>query len=140
MSSVFVIATIICVVGIAFIYKMMLGKVIASPHLISHHMTRYFMGVGLVEMIPIVLLVIGLTKSHRFVGMDEIVVPVILVILFWAAGLFFVFLQRKFSLGAGANKDQKDVVPAIQQLTLITIALMTAIPLVSVICLLMMVI
>lgn len=99
MPYLFVLASIIAVAAISFMYKMVLTRIIVDPDSYSKNMTKFFIGTGIGEVIPIILLVIGLANIQNYTDTEQILLPLILIVVLWVSGIFFIFLQRKFAIG-----------------------------------------
>lgn len=137
MPYLFVFASIIAVAAISFMYKMVLTRIIVDPDSYSKNMTKFFIGTGIGEAIPIILLVIGLANIQNYTDTEKILLPLILIVLLWVSGIFFIFLQRKFAVGGVvAGSKQEDIMPMIRTFSLIAIGLIGAIPIASFIALL----
>lgn len=93
--------------------------------------TIFFITVAIIEIIPILLIIYAFSQQATVTGMDDLIVPGLLVLVFMAVSAFFIFLQSL----VGSPPDQK------QKLTvfaLIAISLSNAIPIVSIVGLIVM--
>lgn len=127
----YVIISAIAVFPVAIAFKVIIEKVKSNQMVYERAVTVFFLTVAIIEIIPILLVVYSFSQHATVAGMDELIVPGLLVLVFMAVGAFFIFLQGK----VGVPEEER------QQLTifsLIAISLSNAIPIISIVGLLMM--
>ncbi|SES87701.1 hypothetical protein SAMN05216389_10316 [Oceanobacillus limi] len=128
---VFVLAAVLAVIPILFFYKINLEKLKENPTLKEKYQTNLFIGVGISEAIPIILIVFGMANMETVGSFDELLIPGMIVILIMAIGSFFVLLQRSVDV----TKENKE---AVNTFSFVSLALMNAIPIISIVSLFMM--
>lgn len=122
----YVIISAIAVFPVAIAFKVIIEKVKSNHMAYERAVTVFFLTVAIIEIIPIILIVYAFSQKTTVAGMDELIVPLLLVFVFMAVSAFFIFLQGK----VGVSKEQR------QQLTvfsLIAISLSNAIPIISIV-------
>lgn len=119
-------AVIIAVLGIAVNFKIHIEKLKEDPSRSGSIQSKFFIGVALVEAIPIILVVIGFTKLTTVSSFNEILLPGIITIITALFGILFVFLQSKVDV----TKASKGV---INTFTYIGIMLIMAFPIIAIV-------
>ncbi|QSS98859.1 hypothetical protein IMZ31_12185 [Pontibacillus sp. ALD_SL1] len=121
----FVIAVLIATGGISFISRKALHDVAQKPDNLQSIQTKLFMGVALVEVIPIVLVVFG------FINLDQStinpVTPLILVAIITVINGGHVF-KTYLSLLGDADKQAKE---KLRMLFMVCLPLLMAFPIVA---------
>lgn len=95
MAYLFVVATAILVSGIGVIFKSTAAQIIEQPDAINEIQTRYFIKVGILEIVPLMLVVIGFINLESILSSENLTTPSLFVLLFLLAGYFFYFYNRK---------------------------------------------
>lgn len=139
----FVIATIIAVIGILFSFKHMMSHVQSivdgeglNMELIQKEQTRFFIKVAISEAIPILLIVYGFTLIGQLKVAVDILIPFIIIIGVFLFALVQILITRRDVLGfREVTTETKTLLNA---MIFIGIALVAAIPIVSVVALLTM--
>ncbi|GIO26909.1 hypothetical protein [Ornithinibacillus bavariensis] len=126
----FAAAAILAVLPILFLFKLNMEKIKENPSEIGSIQTKFFIGVAISEVIPIILIVFGMMNLTPVESLNELLVPGIIVIFALIFAPFFIFLQRF----VGAPEESKQ---AITTFSMIGLALANAIPLISFISLIM---
>ncbi len=127
----YVIISAIAVFPIAIAFKVIIDRVKSARMTHERGVTVFFLSVAIIEIIPILLVIYAFSQHTTVTGMDELIVPGLLVLVFMGVSAFFIFLQSF----VGVSQDQK------QQLTvfsLIALSISNAIPIVSIVGLFMM--
>src|SRR5690625_451484 len=132
MPYIFVAASIISVLLVVILFKITIEKIKEDPQAAGHAQTRFFIGVAISEIIPIILIAYGMMNIEQVSDITELYVPGLIIILTVAIALFFVILQKAVS--GGDEKAQQ----AARLFTTISLPLISSIPIVSIVGLLMM--
>lgn len=140
----FVAATVIAVFGILFSFKKLIvqvqtkienGKEI-TIEAFQQEQTRFFINVAIVETIPILLMVYGFAQMEQLSVRINIFLHLLIIVIVLIIALVNVFIIRRDTLSYGEpSKEGKNTVNTFM---FIAIALLSAIPTVSVIALLIM--
>lgn len=123
---IYVIASAVAVFPIAIAFKGIIDRIKSGRMAHERGVTIFFISAAIIEIIPILLIIYAFSQNATVAGMDDLIVPGLLVLVFMAVSAFFIFLQSL----VGSPPDQK------QQLTvfaLIAISLSNAIPIVSIV-------
>lgn len=120
---IFVLAAFIAVTGILIVFKINVEKIKENPETIQIAQRNLFIGSAISETIPIILIVYGFATVET---VENISVPFMLVILILAFSLFFIFLQSKVDV------DENNRGP-VQQFSRISMALVSAIPIIAIV-------
>lgn len=120
----FMFATIIAVLAIAFIFKIYADKIKANPEGINQYQTRFFIWVALSEAFPILLVVLGMMNQEKVGEAGELMIPALIIIIFMAFSLFFIFLQTMVDV----NEDLKE---KFRTFAMISVSLSMSIPIIS---------
>jgi hypothetical protein len=136
----FVFATVIAVFGILFAFKNMMAHVQLEIEKgqeikiesMQQEQTRFFIKVALAEAIPILLIVYGFMKIGELTDQTyNISLPLLIIIGAYLFALVHIFLTKRDALGYdNAPTESKNVVNV---LTMLGIALVSAIPIISVV-------
>ncbi|MBM7573573.1 hypothetical protein [Aquibacillus albus] len=136
----FVLASAIAVVGIVTAFKQMMvvveGKLekeeVVSTNSLQKQLSGFFIRVALIESIPIVLIVFGFIQMETWVGnQSDILLPLIIIIIILVFGIINVFLSRGSLLAF--NDLPKEAKTFIQTLIFIGMAMVSAIPIISIV-------
>jgi F0F1-type ATP synthase membrane subunit c/vacuolar-type H+-ATPase subunit K len=127
-----VLASIIAVVGILTFFKRNLEKIKENPEMTGKHQTNLFIGAAISEAIPIVLIIIGFVNMAPVGSVDELVVPFTIIIGLIVFAIIYIFLQSRIDV----DENAKFVV---RSFGIITAGLVNAIPIISLVMLIMMV-
>ncbi|MFA9557427.1 hypothetical protein ACERII_08995 [Evansella sp. AB-rgal1] len=146
-SFIFVIASIIAVFGITICLKQLISKVQVelekkndiSTETVQKENSRFFIKVVLVETIPILLVVYGFNQIASIEGtkeLSELLPAIILIIITFIVGLFMILMARQQTLSIGdLTANAKG---AVNTILFIGISLIGAIPILSIVAILMM--
>lgn len=127
----FALAAILAVISILLVFKNSIEKIKESPEDYGSIQTKFFIGVAIAEAIPIILVIFGLMNLSTASSIEDLYIPGAIVIFSMIFAPFFIFLQR--SVGVPEEAKQK-----VSNFSMIGIALINAIPLVSLVGLIMM--
>src|SRR5690625_1543711 len=97
MPYIFVAASIISVLLVVILFKITIKKIKEDPKAAGHAQTRFFIGVAISEIIPIILIAYGMMNIEQVTDITELYVPGLIIILTVAIALFFVILQKAVS-------------------------------------------
>ncbi|HLQ70880.1 MAG TPA: hypothetical protein VK142_03715 [Bacillota bacterium] len=129
MPYIFVAASAISVLVTVFIIKWSMDKIKADPEVALEKVQQYmFVGVGLAETIPIILIIVGFQMIESVNEASELFVPMGIVVLLAGFAVFFIFLQLKVGVPA-------KIKPQVHTMGFIGIGLSLSIPIVSIVAL-----
>jgi hypothetical protein len=140
----FVIASIIAVIGILFAFRKMMshiqGKVEKGKEIniesFQKEQTRFFIHVAIVEGFPILLIVFGFVQIEQLVEPVNILIPLVIIIAVFFASLFSVLTLRKDILGY--KESSQGLKNPVNTFVFIGLIFLSAIPTVSIVALLIM--
>ncbi len=119
----FTAAAIIAVIGILIVFKVNLDKIKEDPEQVAKAQSNFFIGVAIIEILPLIMIVFALIHAVPL-PIEEIYIPAFIIIILMAFAMFFIFLQRKVDV----EEDRKQ---AVNQFSIIAIALANAIPIIA---------
>lgn len=122
---VFMLATVINVVPIVFLFKVLINRLKEDTSLKNSIMTKFFIGVAMIEVIPILLIVYGMMDQEKY-PMSEMVVPGAVVLLMMGLAGIAILLQRRIDVPAEAKET-------VNTFTFIALALAMSIPIISIV-------
>ncbi|WP_026909362.1 hypothetical protein [Paucisalibacillus globulus] len=126
----FALAAILAVIPILLIFKVNIEKIKENPSDVGSAQTKFFIGVAIAEVIPIILIVLGLMDLTPASSIEELYIPGLIVILCMVFAPFFILLQR--SVGVPEEAKQK-----VTTFSMIAWAMVNAIPFISIVGLLL---
>ncbi|WP_042143779.1 hypothetical protein [Paucisalibacillus sp. EB02] len=126
----FAFASLLAVIPILLLFKVNIEKIKENPAEIGKVQTKFFIGVAIAEVIPIILIVLGMMDLTAVSTMEELYIPGQIVILSLVFSPFFIFLQKS----VGVPEEAKQVV---NTFSFIGMAMANAIPFISLVCLIM---
>ena len=139
-SWIFVLATVISVLGVAIVYKQFAFSAERKAQnendrsSIQKDLAKFFIKVSIIEMIPIILVVYGFMKLDSFQSTfsnPEIYVPLGIVILFYLLGFMMISsTTSQIQLIPNINENIKR---SFQQYKQIGIGIISAFPIISVV-------
>lgn len=121
---IYVIASAIAVFGIIFVFKINVDKMKENSEYAPKAMNQFFIGAAISETLPIILLILGIINQEPVQSIEDIYFPGILIIMLMAFAVFFILLQR----AVGSYEDSK---AAVNNLSIIAIGMVNAIPIAS---------
>lgn len=127
----FVIATALAVLPISFIFKITIERIKENPDVLMKAQTNFFIWVALIEVIPIILVIFGFINMTPAESINELLIPGLIIIVLMGFGALFIFLQRTIDV----TEETKDI---INTFSMIGLAMINAIPLISIVSLIMM--
>lgn len=108
----FVLATVIAVVGIGFVFRKMMStleegiieKQSVTAESFQKEQSKFFLKIALVEIIPILFVVLGFTQlaTYEVATQTEIVLPLSIVIIIAFLGIWSIVISRRQLL---SNED-----------------------------------
>lgn len=122
---VFMLATVINVVPIVFLFKVLINRLKEDTSLKNSIMTKFFIGVAMIEVIPILLIVYGMMDQEKY-PMSEMVVPGAVVLLMMGLAGIAILLQRRIDVPAEAKET-------VNTFTFVALALAMSIPIISIV-------
>jgi F0F1-type ATP synthase membrane subunit c/vacuolar-type H+-ATPase subunit K len=131
MPYIFVAAAALAVIPILILFKVNVEKLKENPEVRGKVQTNFMIGVAVSEAIPIILIVFGFVNMEPVGSMEELYIPGLIIMFIMAFSVFFIFLQKN----VGVDTATKAVINAF---SIVSIPLSTAIPLISLIGLLLM--
>ncbi|WP_442599783.1 hypothetical protein [Neobacillus sp. D3-1R] len=137
----FVIASIIAVIGILFSFKIMMSQIQTiiqdqglNMEMIQKEQTRFFIKIAISEAVPILLIVYGFTLIGELEEPVNILFPIVIIVGVFLFALVQILLTRRDVLGFhDVNSETKTFLNA---MIFIGVAMVAAIPIVSVVALL----
>src|SRR5699024_11051157 len=118
------------------LFKLTLSKLVSNTEPVTKINSRFFITVAIIEIIPIILFVYGFANFETEARFEEVLVTSIILIFVLVTGYLFVFMQKKFTIES-TNKESESA-SQIQVLPLIVIGLMSALPISSIVAMMMM--
>lgn len=98
----FALATIIACLGIITVFSNMMNRLAEiineddEANLLQREMTRFFIKIVIIEIIPIVLLIVGITKINQFNGtLNDMIVPLIVTVIIFLFSLVVIFFTAR---------------------------------------------
>mgnify|MGYP001305469544 CR=1 FL=1 len=122
---VFMLAAVVNVVPIVFLFKVLIGRLKEDTSLRNSIMTKFFIGVATIEVIPILLIVYGMMDQEKY-PMSEMVVPGAVVLLMMGLASIAILLQRRIDVPAEAKET-------VNTFTFVALALAMSIPIISIV-------
>jgi hypothetical protein len=138
----FVIASVIAVVGILFAFRKMMSQLQEkveegneiNMESFQKEQTRFFIHVAIVEGFPILLIVFGFGQIEHLVEPVNIFIPLVIIIVIFLASLFSVLTLRRDILGyKELSQGLKNIV---NTFVFIGLIFLSAIPTISIVALL----
>lgn len=120
----FAIASIVAVLSIIITFKIHLDKLKMNPEKQAEIQTKFFIGVAICEVIPLILVVSGFATMQPVQELSELFVPFIIILFTILIGPSFILLQTKVDV----TEDIKNLV---MTFAMIGLSLAMSIPIVS---------
>lgn len=95
MPYLFVAASAIAVLAVSFILKWNMDKIKYDPRTIEKAQINLMLGTGVAEVIPIILVVIGMVKLEQGASINDLMTPIIIILLLMGFAVIFSFLQMR---------------------------------------------
>lgn len=123
----FIFASFIATTGISYVVRNTLKNLAANPEQITNIQSKMFIGVAVVEAIPILLIILGYNgiESSTMNG----TIPAIIIVIIAATNTLLIRRQAKVLVIDHSTKEEAK--PLISALEKISYALVTAIPIVG---------
>ncbi|MDL4841768.1 hypothetical protein [Aquibacillus rhizosphaerae] len=133
----FAIATVIGVFGILMAFKNLMKKVgnkleqgqSVSTDSIKQELTKFFIHVAFAESVPIILIVFAFIQMESVTEEISIIIPLVIILLVESIALINVWAARRDIIGY--EKQSNQARNSINSLCFIGIALLSAIPIIS---------
>lgn len=122
----YVVAALMAVLGVLFFYKMNVEKIKENPEDAGKIHTSFFLGVAASEVIPIGFLILAFITTEPVHSVPDVILPGVLVALIMIFSIFFIFMTRS----VGVPEESKH---AVNHFSLIALAMAKAVPLMSII-------
>lgn len=122
---VFMLATVINVVPIVFLFKVLISRLKEDTSLRHSITTKFFIGVAMIEVIPILLIVYGMMDQEKY-PMSEMVIPGAVILLMMGLAGIAILLQRRIDVPAEAKET-------VNTFTFVALALAMSIPIISIV-------
>ena len=119
----FTAAAIIAVIGILIVFKINLDKIKADPEQVAKAQTNFFIGAAISESVPLIMIIYAIIHAVPL-SIEDLYVPAVIIIILMAFAMFFIFLQRKVDV----EEDRRQ---AVNQFSMIAIALINAVPIIA---------
>lgn len=135
MPYLFVAAAVISIFVVVLSYKIAVRKLVEGSESIFNVQKKFFIGVSIGEVIPILIFIFGFMQIEQASGVEVGLIPLLIIVLAFGIGGLAILLQHKFSGGTG---DDSEKAMHIRTLGLISFALSGSIPIVSIVALFIM--
>lgn len=122
----FVLATIIAILPLLFIFKVSIERIKEQPKKFQKIFTQFILWATIFEIIPIILIIYSLANVEPVAKTSDLYMPGIIVLLTAGFVAFFVFLQMKVDIVPEAKE-------MIQRFCLIAFMLMVAVPMMAIV-------
>ena len=119
----FTAAAIIAVIGILIVFKINLDKIKADPEQVAKAQTNFFIGAAISESVPLIMIIYAIIHAVPL-SIEDLYVSAFIIIILMAFAMFFIFLQRKVDV----EEDRRQ---AVNQFSIIAIALINAVPIIA---------
>src|SRR5690625_6917735 len=90
----FVAATLLAIIPVLVVFKITIEKLREHPEDRGQLLTRFFIFVFGIEVLPIVLVVLGSINQERVSDISELYVPGLIIILAYIFAYIFITMQR----------------------------------------------
>ncbi|RKQ34340.1 hypothetical protein [Oceanobacillus halophilus] len=127
-----VLAAVIAVIGILAVFKRSVSQLKENPDNLEKIQTKLFIGVAISESIPILLIIYGFINMETVSSIDELFVPMVIVIALMVFSIFYVFTQSRLDV----EPEHK---PMIRTFGFMGMGLVNAIPIIALVMLFLMV-
>ncbi|MFS0674982.1 hypothetical protein [Ornithinibacillus sp. 179-J 7C1 HS] len=127
----FAIAAILASISILLIFKINVEKIKENPENLSNVQTKFFIGVAIAEIIPIILIIFGMINLESASSLEELLIPGIIAISAMVFAPLFILLQRSIGVPEEAKQN-------VTTFAMIALAMANAIPLIALVGLIMM--
>lgn len=122
---IFVIIAAIAVFPTLMAFKFIAERLKSGDISRERGMINFFISVAIIEIIPILFIVYAFTNLNTVSDMNEIIIPLLLILVFSAVGGFFIFLQGIVGV---AEEDKAQM----RLFSMIGFALMNAVPIICI--------
>lgn len=123
----FVAASLLAVIPILGVFKVVIGKIQENPAEYQQGMQRFILFTALIEVLPILLIILGFMRLEQVQSITELYLPAAIIIFSYIFAMIFISLQRM-------NDAEIDT----RQFRVIALALVGAIPIVSIVAIFLM--
>ncbi|MDT8861286.1 hypothetical protein N0O92_13685 [Alkalihalobacillus sp. MEB130] len=138
----FVIATVVAVIGIVFQFKRLMADVSSkldnreevTTQSIQKENSRFFIRVVMVETIPIILVVIGFIMMESIQGtlvLWDVLPALVIVVITFIAGMINLVIARNHALAGRDVTVQTQA--AVTTMTFVGVSLIAALPIISIV-------
>ncbi|MBP1971515.1 F0F1-type ATP synthase membrane subunit c/vacuolar-type H+-ATPase subunit K [Virgibacillus natechei] len=131
MAYIFVVAAVLAVIPILFLFKKNLEKLKEDPTQVNKVQINFMIGVAVSEIIPILLMVYGFIELSPVEEVSELYIPGFIILLFMGMAVFFINSQRRVDVEDHARNT-------VNSFATISIALVNAIPIMALVGIFMM--
>lgn len=125
-AYIFVAAAVFAVVPLVIILKMTINKLIKNPKDINAIFRRFFIGVALSKIVPIILLIFGMIKMTKGMDISNLYIPWAIIFIVLAYSVSFISGQKNLDVPKG-TQVQVDTLTSIAKPLLFSIPLMAAV-------------
>lgn len=124
-AYIFVAAAVLAVAPLVIILKMTIKKLIENPENINAIFKRFFIGVALSKIVPVILLVFGIIKMTKGMDISSLYIPWAIIFIVLAYSVSFISSQKNLDVPEG-TQIQVDTLTSIARPLLFSIPLMSA--------------
>lgn len=130
---IYVLISAIAVFPALIVFKVTMEKIKSGDEDIAKAQMQFFLWVAIIEVIPIILFVYAFGSGDTVAGFEEVIVPGLLVLVFMGVTALFTLLQGRIDVPEGLEGR-------VQVFSFIGLAMINAIPIVSLVGLITMVV
>lgn len=124
-AYIFVAAAVLAVVPLIIILKMTIKKLIKTPEDINEIFKRFFIGVALSKIVPVILLVFGIIKLTKGVDISTLYIPWAIILVILAFAVSFIAAQKNLDVPE-STQVQINTLATIARPLIFSIPLMSA--------------
>lgn len=131
----YVLAAAIAVFGTIVLFRSTMDNMLTEPEKFSQYLNGFFTKFSIVEILPIAMIVLGFVFPPSVqLNMTDALIPIVIIGLLMIINIFYIFSQR-----SPAGNVEKELKQRIQPFIFIAMALGNAVPIISIVFLLLIV-
>ncbi len=128
---IYVLISAIAVFPALFVFKITMERIKSGEGSIEKAQMQFFLWIAIIEVIPIILFVYAFSSDETVASFEDLIVPGLLVLVFMGVNALFTLLQGKIDV-------PEELKGRIQTFSLIGLAMINAIPIMSIVGLIVM--
>lgn len=125
-TYIFVAAAVLAVAPLIIIVKMTIKQLIERPEDINAIFRKFFIGVALSKIVPVILLVFGIIKMTKGLDISDLYIPWAIIFIVLAYAVSFIGSQKNLDV-PDHTQVQVDALTSIARPLLFSIPLMSAV-------------